>query len=229
MVFSCSQFGVDIYEIDNSVFWCGWLFDEVVGDVEVVVECCDEIIVVMVKIVKFYFGDVVDMIYLQWLWCYVELVIGEGNLIVDIVLVGSLWLVDIWWDCFEQMLQCVEVWLYLQDFGLIQMLFIDVGLLDNLQQVIVVLLVCYFDVEIVQLYFVDVFFFVMLCKMLGKLVNFVLVIDQDVWCWWCSDLLWQVYDVCYDVDVVCIILGIVLVVGIIWMDEFVGELLDCFE
>lgn len=41
-----------------------------------------------------------------------------------------------------------------------------------------------------------------LCKTLGKPVNFVPVIDQDVRRWWRSDSLWQAHDARYDADAV---------------------------
>lgn len=75
----------------------------------------------------------------------------------------------------------------------------------------------------------DVPFFVTLCKTLGKPVNFVPVIDQDVRRWWRSDSLWQAHDARYDADAVCIIPGTASVAGITRMDEPVGELLDRFE
>lgn len=169
------------------------------------------------------------MTYLQWLRRYVELAIGEGNSTADTASVGSPWLADTWRDRFEQMLQRAEARLHPQDFGPIQTLFTDAGLLDNPQQAIAALLARYPDAETVQLHPADVPFFVTLCKTLGKPVNFVPVIDQDVRRWWRSDSLWQAHDARYDADAVCIIPGTASVAGITRMDEPVGELLDRFE
>lgn len=229
MASSRSQLGADIHEIDNSASRCGRLLDEVAGDAEAVAERRDEIIAAMAKTAKPYFGDVADMTYLQWLRRYVELAIGEGNSTADTASVGSPWLADTWRDRFEQMLQRAEARLHPQDFGPIQTLFTDAGLLDNPQQAIAALLARYPDAETVQLHPADVPFFVTLCKTLGKPVNFVPVIDQDVRRWWRSDSLWQAHDARYDADAVCIIPGTASVAGITRMDEPVGELLDRFE
>ncbi len=72
-------------------------------------------------------------------------------------------------------------------------------------------------------------FFIQVCKLLGKPVNFVPVIDKDVRRWWRSDSLWQAHDARYDADQVCIIPGTAAVAGITRLDEPVGELLDRFE
>ncbi|OBF49098.1 3-oxoacyl-ACP synthase [Mycobacterium sp. 852002-53434_SCH5985345] len=229
MASSRSQLGADIHEIDNSASRCGRLLDEVAGDAEAVAERRDEIIAAMANTAKPYFGDVADMTYLQWLRRYVELTIGEGNSTADTAAPGSPWLADTWRDRFQQMLQRAEARLHANDSGPIETLFDDPALLESPQQAIATLLAEYPDAETVQLHPADVPFFVTLCKMLGKPVNFVPVIDKDVRRWWRSDSLWQAHDARYDADQVCIIPGTAAVAGITRMDEPVGELLDRFE
>src|SRR5699024_5271354 len=75
----------------------------------------------------------------------------------------------------------------------------------------------------------DVVEFLDICRMPGKPVPFVPVIDGDVRRWWRSDSLWQAHDDRYDADAVCVIPGTAAVAGIDRVDEPVGELLDRFE
>ncbi|OBH11420.1 type I polyketide synthase [Mycobacterium sp. E1747] len=229
MASSRSQLGADIHEIDNSASRCGRLLDEVAGDAEAVAARRDEIIAAMANTAKPYFGDVADMTYLQWLRRYVELSIGEGNSTADTAAPGSPWLADTWRDRFQQMLQRAEARLHANDSGPIETLFNDAALLERPEDAIAALLAHYPDADTVQLHPADVPFFVTLCKMLGKPVNFVPVIDKDVRRWWRSDSLWQAHDARYDADQVCIIPGTAAVAGITRMDEPVGELLDRFE
>ncbi|MGV0050815.1 fatty acid synthase subunit beta domain-containing protein [Mycobacterium colombiense] len=234
MASSRSQLGADIHEIDNSASRCGRLLDEVAGDADAVAERRDEIIAAMANTAKPYFGDVGEMTYLQWLQRYVELSIGDGDSTADTASPGSPWLADTWRDRFEQMLQRAEARLHAQDFGPIETLFDGstadgARLLENPAEAIATLLAHYPDAERVQLHPADVPFFVTLCKLLGKPVNFVPVIDKDVRRWWRSDSLWQAHDARYDADQVCIIPGTAAVAGITRMDEPVGELLDRFE
>ncbi|OBB78911.1 3-oxoacyl-ACP synthase [Mycobacterium colombiense] len=234
MASSRSQLGADIHEIDNSASRCGRLLDEVAGDADAVAERRDEIIAAMANTAKPYFGDAGEMTYLQWLQRYVELSIGDGDSTADTASPGSPWLADTWRDRFEQMLQRAEARLHAQDFGPIETLFDGstadgARLLENPAEAIATLLAHYPDAERVQLHPADVPFFVTLCKLLGKPVNFVPVIDKDVRRWWRSDSLWQAHDARYDADQVCIIPGTAAVAGITRMDEPVGELLDRFE
>lgn len=229
MASSRSQLGADIHEIDNSASRCGRLLDEVAGDADAVAERRDEIIAAMATTAKPYFGDAGEMTYLQWLRRYVELAIGDGDSTADTAAPGSPWLADTWRDRFQQMLQRAEARLHPQDFGPIETLYNNEGLLENPEAAIDLLLDRYPDAETVQLHPADVPFFVTLCKTVGKPVNFVPVIDKDVRRWWRSDSLWQAHDARYDADQVCIIPGTAAVAGITRMDEPVGELLDRFE
>jgi fatty acid synthase len=229
MASSRSQLGADIHEIDNAASRCGRLLDEVAGDAEAVAARRDEIIAAMANTCKPYFGDVGDMTYAQWLNRYVELAIGDGDSTADTKLPNSPWLADTWRDRFQQMLERAEARLHPQDSGPIETLFNDVALLDNPDQAIALLLSRYPEAETLKLHPADVPWFVTLCKMLGKPVNFVPVIDKDVRRWWRSDSLWQAHDARYTADEVCIIPGTQSVAGITRVDEPVGELLDRFE
>jgi fatty acid synthase len=229
MASSRSQLGADIHEIDNSASRCGQLLDEVAGDAEAVADRRDEIIAAMAATCKPYFGDIGDMTYRQWLQRYVELAIGDGDSTADTKLPDSPWLADTWRDRFEEMLKRAEARLHPQDSGPIETLFNDAALLDNPDQAIAALLARYPEAETLKLHPADVPWFITLCKLLGKPVNFVPVIDKDVRRWWRSDSLWQAHDARYTADQVCIIPGTQSVAGITRVDEPVGELLDRFE
>ncbi|OBI14958.1 3-oxoacyl-ACP synthase [Mycobacterium sp. E2462] len=229
MASSRSQLGADIHEIDNSASRCGRLLDEVAGDADAAAARRDEIIAAMANTAKPYFGDAGEMTYLQWLRRYVELAIGDGDSTADTMQPGSPWLADTWRDRFGRMLQRAEARLHPQDSGPIETLFADAALLEDPQAALETLLGAYPDADTVHLHPADVPFFVTLCKLPGKPVNFVPVIDKDVRRWWRSDSLWQAHDARYDADQVCIIPGTAAVAGITRLDEPVGELLDRFE
>src|SRR5262245_32644221 len=229
MASSRSQLGADIHEIDNAASRCGQLLDEVAGDADAVAARRDEIIAAMAATCKPYFGDIGDMTYAQWLQRYVELAIGDVDSTADTKLPDSPWLADTWRDRFEQMLERAEARLHPQDSGPIETLFNDVALLDNPEQAIATLVARYPEAETLKLHPADVPWFVTLCKLVGKPVNFVPVIDKDVRRWWRSDSLWQAHDARYAADQVCIIPGTQSVAGITRVDEPVGELLDRFE
>lgn len=224
-----SQLGADIHEIDNAASRCGRLLDDVAGNADAVAARRDEIIAAMAGTAKPFFGDVGEMTYAQWLRRYVELSIGDGDSTADTSKAGSPWLDITWRDRFEQMLQRAEARLNDADHGPIDTLFTTEELLEDPDRAIAELLARYPDAEKIQLHPADVPFFVQLCKVPGKPVNFVPVIDKDVRRWWRSDSLWQAHDARYTADQVCIIPGTQAVAGITRVDEPVGELLDRFE
>ena len=224
-----SQLGADIHEIDNAASRCGRLLDEVAGDADAVAERRDEIIAAMALTAKPYFGDVGDMTYLQWLQRYVELSIGDGDSTADTKSADSPWLDITWRDRFAEMLRRAEARLSAVDSGPIDTYFSDEALLENPVAAIDLLLGHYPDASTVLLHPADVPFFIELCKVLGKPVNFVPVIDKDVRRWWRSDSLWQAHDARYSAEQVCIIPGTAAVAGITRVDEPIGDLLDRFE
>ena len=229
-----SQLGADIHEIDNAASRCGRLLDEVAGDGDAVAQRREEIVAAMAATAKPYFGDVADMTYLQWLQRYVELAIGAGDSTADTKAPDSVWLDGTWRDRFAAMLQRAEARLDAVDTGPIATLF-DADsaegqrLLEDPQLAISALLDRFPDAATVLLHPADAPFFVELCKVVGKPVNFVPVIDKDVRRWWRSDSLWQAHDARYTADQVCVIPGTAAVAGITRIDEPVGDLLDRFE
>ncbi len=218
-----SQLGADIHEIDNAASRTGRLLDEVAGDDDAVAERRDEIVAALDATAKPYFGDVADMTYLQWLNRYVELAVGDDPR------VENPWLDVTWRVRFRDMLQRSEARLHPADRGPVPTLFEDEALLERPADAVAALLRAYPDAESVRLHPADVPFFVSLCRLPGKPVNFVPVVDKDVRRWWRSDSLWQAHDARYSADQVCIIPGTVAVAGIDRVDEPVGDLLNRFE
>ena len=234
-----SQLGADIHEIDNAASRTGRLLDEVAGDADAVAERREEIIAALNVTAKPYFGDVATMTYLEWLERYVELAVGLdrrtdfdcgadfSEAIADAT--RSVWLDITWRDRFAEMVRRTESRLNPADRGEIETLFADDDAFEAPVQAICTLKERYPAAAQAVLHPADVPFFVNLCKIPGKPVNFVPVVDGDVRRWWRSDSLWQAHDPRYGADQVCIIPGTVAVAGITRVNEPVGELLDRFE
>lgn len=234
-----SQLGADIHEIDNAASRCGRLLDEVAGDSDAVAKRRDEIIAALDGTAKPYFGDVAEMTYQQWLTRYLDLAIGTdghsefdcgGEFTEDVCSAReSVWLDITWRKRFLDMLQRAEARLHPVDRGPIPTLFADVETLERPRAALCSLFAQFPDAADVVLHPADITFFTSLCKLPGKPVNFVPVVDGDVRRWWRSDSLWQAHDPRYSADQVCVIPGTVAVAGITEVDEPVGDLLNRFE
>ncbi len=234
-----SQLGADIHEIDNAASRTGRLLDEVAGDAEAVAKRREEIITALDRTAKPYFGDVATMTYVEWLERYVELAVGLdrrkdfdcGGDFTDAIAdaTRSVWLDVTWRDRFAEMVRRTESRLNPADRGPIATLFAEDSAFEAPVKVLCTLREQYPAVTEAVLHPADVPFFVTLCKIPGKPVNFVPVVDGDVRRWWRSDSLWQAHDPRYSADQVCVIPGTVAVAGITRVDEPVGELLDRFE
>ena len=234
-----SQLGADIHEIDNAASRCGRLLDEVAGDSDAVADRREEIIAALDGTAKPYFGDVAEMTYKQWLTRYLDLAIGTdgrsefdcGGEFTDAVSDAheSVWLDVTWRTRFLEMLQRAEARLHPVDRGPIPTLFADASTLERPRAALRSLLAQFPDADEVVLHPADITFFTSLCRMPGKPVNFVPVVDGDVRRWWRSDSLWQAHDARYSADQVCVIPGTVAVAGITRVDEPVGDLLNRFE
>ncbi|WP_344766658.1 fatty acid synthase subunit beta domain-containing protein [Aeromicrobium panaciterrae] len=217
MASSLSQLGADIHEIDNTASRTGRLLDEVAGDAEAVADRREEIIEALDRTAKPYFGDVASMTYAQWLSRYLELT-GTPE-----------WLDITMQQRFTAMLQRAEARLHTADRGSIPTLFAEPESVAAGATALDALLRAYPSAAEVVLHPGDVVFFVEQCKIAGKPVNFVPVLDENVRRWWRSDSLWQAHDARYGADAVCIIPGPVSVGGIDRVDEPVAELLRRFE
>nr|WP_245541589.1 type I polyketide synthase [Smaragdicoccus niigatensis] len=230
-----SQLGASIHEIDNSAARCGRLLDEVAGDGEAVKARREEIIEALSKTAKPYFGDLATMTYAQWIERYLQLTVGpEGHEFgfgADLSDTGieSLWADITWRDRFQKMLQRAEARLHPFDRGQVPTQFAGERILEQPHAALVTLVSTFPDAEHATLHPADIAYFVELCRLPGKPVNFVPVVDRDVRRWWRSDSLWQAHDPRYSADQVCIIPGTEAVAGITAVDEPIGELLARFE
>ena len=243
-----SQLGADIHEIDNTAARTGRLLDEVAGDAEAVAARRDEIITAVNGTAKPYFGDLETMTYEQWLHRFVELSLAHGASADGCVsregngfdLGGdfggdvadgtrSVWLDPTIRERFHRMVQRTEARLDEVDSGAIISAFPRVESMERPAEVIETLAARYADLRTAVLHPADAAEFLDICRMPGKPVPFVPVIDGDVRRWWRSDSLWQAHDDRYDADAVCVIPGTTSVAGISHLDEPVGDLLDRFE
>lgn len=207
-----SQLGADIHEIDNSFARAGRLLDEVAGDAAAVAARKDEIISVIAKTAKPYFGDIAEMTYAQWLDRYLELSY-RGQ-----------WVDKSWAERFVRMVARAEARENPQDHGEFSpRIIVDTA---HPYEAVRALVAEYGDT---LMHAGDAKWFVELLEEKGKPANFVPVIDAEVRRWWRQDSLWQAHDARYDADQVCIIPGTTAVAGITRANEPVAELLARFE
>ncbi|GAA1052362.1 fatty acid synthase subunit beta domain-containing protein [Dietzia natronolimnaea] len=229
-----SQLGADIHEIDNTAARTGRLLDEVAGDAEAVAARRDEIIAAINGTAKPYFGDLDTMTYEQWLRSFAELSLASApaagtasEATADSA--RSVWLDPTIRERFHRMVQRTEARLDAADSGRILSAFPRVEAMERPTEVVDALAARYPDLATATLHPADAAEFLDICRMPGKPVPFVPVIDGDVRRWWRSDSLWQAHDARYSADAVCVIPGTTAVAGITRVDEPVGELLDRFE
>ncbi|MBC7295888.1 MAG: DUF1729 domain-containing protein [Dietzia sp.] len=229
-----SQLGADIHEIDNTAARTGRLLDEVAGDAEAVAERREEIIAAINGTAKPYFGDLDTMTYEQWLRRFAELSLASApaagtasEATADSA--RSVWLDPTIRERFHRMVQRTEARLDAADSGRILSAFPRVEAMERPTEVVDALAARYPELATATLHPADAAEFLDICRMPGKPVPFVPVIDGDVRRWWRSDSLWQAHDARYSADAVCVIPGTTAVAGITRVDEPVGELLDRFE
>ncbi|HMT48705.1 MAG TPA: DUF1729 domain-containing protein [Dietzia sp.] len=221
-----SQLGADIHEIDNTAARTGRLLDEVAGDADAVAARRDEIIAAINGTAKPYFGDLESMTYEQWLRRFAELSAAPDSAPDS---AASVWLDPTIRDRFHRMVQRTEARLDSVDTGRILSAFPRVEAMERPAEVVRTLAARYPELATATLHPADAIEFLDICRLPGKPVPFVPVIDGDVRRWWRSDSLWQAHDARYDADAVCVIPGTTAVAGITRVDEPVGELLDRFE
>ncbi|GAB3663875.1 type I polyketide synthase [Nocardioides korecus] len=211
-----SQLGADIHEIDNAASRCGALLDEVAGDADAARARKDELVAAMAVTAKPYFGDVAEMTYEQVLRRYLEL---SGPR-------GTTWLAPSFSARFEALLDRALARVHPATSGAIDRLPVD---LEHPEAAVDALVGAHPQAATLVLHPADVHRFVEICRIPGKPVDFVPVIDGDVRRWWRSDSLWQAHDATYAAEEVIVIPGPVAVAGITEVDEPVAHLMDRFE
>ncbi|WP_425429732.1 fatty acid synthase subunit beta domain-containing protein [Corynebacterium sphenisci] len=218
-----SQLGADIHEIDNAAARAGRLLDEVAGDAAAVAARRAEIIAAIDATAKPFFGDLAEMSYAEVLRRFLELAAPGGR-----------WLDRGLRERFGMLLDRTES----------RLAAVDSGEFDSVRPASdadpaaepdataeaagIGALAGAYDLD-QRLHPADVGFFLRLCRLPGKPVPFVPVIDEEVRRWWRSDSLWQAHDGRYPAEGVCIIPGTTAVAGITRADEPVAEILGRFE
>ncbi|AWB82546.1 3-oxoacyl-ACP synthase [Corynebacterium yudongzhengii] len=212
-----SQLDADIHEIDNSFARAGRLLDELASDDEAVAKRRDEVIAALNATCKPYFGELAEMTYRDWLLRFLELSGPDHRGWVD----------PTWRSRFEGMLARAEARLHPADHGAITATDFD---LDSPRRAVDTLCELYPQAASAYLSVPDQQWFIRHCRVPGKPVNFVPVVDGSVRRWFRSDSLWQAHDEVYgrDADKVCIIPGPAAVSGITRVDEPVADLLERF-
>lgn len=213
-----SQLGADLHEIDNHAARTGRLLDHVAGDAEAVEQHRDEIIEALAGTAKPYFGDLETLTYRGWLERFVELTHGPDG-----------WLDPSFRLRFHRLVQHSEARLHARDRGAVPTLFAEPVDVDDPAAALGALVAAYPEAEAVRLHPGDLAAFLQVCRLPGKPVTFVPVIDAEVRRWWRSDSLWQAHDARYPADAVSVIPGPVSVAGITRADEPVADLLRRFE
>ncbi|GGG21656.1 type I polyketide synthase [Rhodococcoides trifolii] len=216
-----SQLGADIHETDNAASRCGRLLDEVAGDAGAVAARRDEIIDALSKTAKPYFGDVGTMTYEGWLRGWLRHTGAEKSPGALLSTPDPSWTARL--DAF---LARAEARLHPSDNGTVDSVLSGE---EDPSDAVDALVAHYPHARDTVLHPADVAFFLQQCKVPGKPVPFVPIIDADVRRWWRSDSLWQAHDPRYAADQVIVIPGPQSVAGIDRVDEPVAELLGRFE
>ncbi|WP_273369545.1 type I polyketide synthase [Corynebacterium massiliense] len=233
-----SQFGADLYELDNAWGRAGRLLGRVTrraadGDADAIDRARDEIIAALAETAKPYFGDIADMTYAGWLRRYVELSFfgaGDGDVGERVL---HPWVDESWAARFVAMLARTEARLTDRDDGEFPLRVAGrVDAARDPEGAIATLVQAYPAAAECTVHPADRHWFIEFVRGgdgAGKPPGFVPVIDADVHAWWRRDSLWQAHDPRYGADAVCAIPGPVAVGGVTRVDEPVADILRRFE
>ena len=205
----------DMYEIENSASQAARLIVDVQNDPDALVDRHDEIVEVINKTAKPYFGDLDEMTYADVLRRYAELSFPWNDIS--------------WIQRWHELAQRVEARLAPVETGEIASMFPDVASVEDPEAVISALLEAYPQAENIELTTFDAAWFVELCRKYPKPVPFVPIIDGALLRSWGTDGLWQSHDPRYSADQVRIIPGPVSVAGITKVNEPVADILARYE
>ena len=215
MTSGLSHLRADMHEVDNSAAAAARLIAEIGGDAAAVQARRAEVIEVLARTSKPYFGDLADMTYAQWVRRFADL--------------AHPWADPTYAVRFHRLLQRVEARLSPVDHGDVVTLFPDVADAEDAPRAVERVLAAYPDAATTDVTAIDTAWFPTLCRSLPKPMPFVPVLDDDLLRWWGQDALWQAQDPRYPADSVRVIPGPVSVAGIDRVDEPVADLLERFE
>ena len=210
---SQSHLLADIHELDNSFAAASRFITSL--DFSEYDSRRDEIIEVLSRSSKPYFGDVGKMTYAQWVNRFVEL----AHPFVD----------PTWDDRFLDLLHRVEARLHEADHGEIATLFPTMKSADDAPAAAARLLAAYPQAHELQVSPRDAAWWINLNRKHVKPMPWVPALDGDLPVWFGKDTLWQAQDERYTADQVRIIPGPVAVAGITRKNEPVADLLGRFE
>ncbi len=221
-----SSLDADIYYIDNAAARCGRLLDELSGDVEAIEARRDEIIEMLNRTAKPFFGELSEMTYREVAERMVELMaIGEGGAYED-----GRWLDRSYRRRFEMFLQRAAARLTEQQEGQLDDFIGEFDLENAPEKAIEAFVQRFPRAETESLHPLDVRHFIHeICTLKGKPVNFVPVIDAQVRRWYKSDSLWQSHHPRYEADQVLILPSPESIQGLTKADEPIAELFGRFE
>jgi fatty acid synthase len=221
-----SGLDADIHYLDNAAARCGRLLDAVAGDADAVAARRDEIVAALNATAKPYFGDVAEMTYGALLDRLLALTaVGRHGPYED-----GPWPDVSYRARFAEAVRRAEARCRPGETGEVASVVAELSALDTPADVLVALRAAVPQVDTLRLHPADEDWFVRkLCRMRGKPVNFVPVIDADVRRWYASDSLWQAQDDRFEADQVLVLPGPAAVAGIRRVDEPVAELLARFE
>ncbi len=221
-----SNLNADIHLLDNTAARTGILLEEVAGDPAAAAARHDELVAILSRTSKPWFGDVPSMTYLAVLARWVELcATGRGGRYDDGAWGDPGWrakAVDLF-RRYASRLAPVE------DGPVTE---IPVGVASDLDDPAAArarFAAGYPGAATTLLHPADAQHFLEVCDRPGKPVPFVPVIDGEVRRWFMADALWQAQDDRYPVDSVIVIPGPESVAGITRANEPVAELLARFE
>ncbi|MDR1862209.1 MAG: DUF1729 domain-containing protein [Candidatus Ancillula sp.] len=222
MTSSLSHLLADIYEIDNDSAAAARYILKVNENHDLLNTNRAEIIEVLNKTAKPYFGDLGKMTYFESLERFASLCFTE-----DDIKTGDA--EESWLDRFLDLVHRAEARNIEQDNGEFATLFPDVKSVVDFIEVLNKIKANYPKACTNRLTGVDEAYFVEVCRKHPKPVPFVPVIDSELFKWWGSDSLWQSHDKRYKASSCRIIPGPVSVAGIDKIDEPIAELLGRFE
>ncbi|MBJ7329832.1 MAG: DUF1729 domain-containing protein [Solirubrobacteraceae bacterium] len=220
-----SNLNADIHLLDNHAARVGILLEEVAGDDDAVTARREEIIDVLSRTAKPYFGDLHDLSYTAVLARFAELAATGRHGRYD----------DGAWGHVDWRARALDLYhrfaarLDPSDRGPIEPPVAVPGDLDDPAAALATFCARYPAAATTLLHPADAQYVLEVCDRPGKPVPFVPVVDREVRRWYMADALWQAQDDRLDAGAVIVIPGPDGVRGIERADEPVAELLGRFE
>ncbi len=223
-----SQLNADVHFADTTAARCGALLDRLAGKPRAeIVQHRAEIIELLNQTAKPYFGELETMTYAQVLARLIECM-APGNIAAHLPHDGP-WYDPSFRDRAFRWAQRLEARCASESARLQPSKVRDAAQLDEPAKFLRSLTTWYPRAAESRLHPEDIEYFLYLCRLPGKPVNFVPVIDEQVRRWYKADSLWQSHDPAYAADAVLTIPGPEAVSGILRIDEPIAEILASFE